>query len=275
MAIDDRTRLNNGVDIPSVGLGVFRSHEGKETEQAVAWALEAGYRHIDTAKVYKNEKSVGAGLRASGVPRKEVFLTTKIWNDDMRDNRQLKSFEESLEKMGVEYIDLYLIHWPVANFLATWQILEEIHASGRAKAIGVSNFQIHHLDKLLPLVKVKPAVDQVELHPYLTQLPLRQYLAEKNIAIESWSPLGGQGGAILRDTEVAAIAASHHKSPAQVIIRWNLQNGIIVIPKSVHKERIVENANVYDFELTAAELARLNALNRDRRFGPDPENFNF
>ena len=275
MDITTCKKLNNGVEIPYLGLGVFRSAEGKETADAVRWAIEAGYTHIDTAKVYANEKSVGQGVRDSGMQRETLFVTTKLWNDDMRASRQQEAFEESLKALGMDYVDLYLVHWPVTNYRESWKAMEKIYASGKAKAIGVSNFQIHHLDDLLANSEVVPALNQIELHPRLTQEALRSYCEKKGIAIEAWSPLGGEGNDIMADPAIKAIAAKHGKSPAQVIIRWNLQLGIITIPKSVRKERIADNCNVYDFELTKDDVAAINALNQDKRHGPDPDNFNF
>lgn len=275
MDIKTAKKLNNGVEIPLLGLGVFRSEEGPDTVNAVKWAIQAGYTHIDTAMIYENEKSVGEGIRASGVEREKLFVTTKLWNDDMRKGRQLKAIDESLKRLGLSYVDLYLIHWPVENYLESWGAMEEIYKSGKARAVGVSNFKEHHLDKLLAKYKVVPAVNQVELHPYLTQEPLRKYCAEKAIAIQAWSPIGGQGGNLLSDPVIGKIAAAHKKTPAQVVIRWDLQLGIITIPKSIHKDRIEQNRDVYDFELSQAEVAAISKLNKDRRNGPDPDTFDF
>ena len=268
-------KLNNGVEIPMFGLGVFRSPEGKETSDAVRWAIEAGYVHIDTAKIYGNEKSVGQGIRDGGVAREKLFVTTKLWNDDMRQNRQMQAIDESLKLLGVEYVDLYLIHWPVENYLESWKCMEKILASGKARAIGVSNFQIHHLDKVLAETDIVPAANQIEIHPHLTQEPLRKYCEGKGIALEAYSPLGGQGSTVMSDPVMKKIGDKHGKSPAQVALRWDLQNGIITIPKSVHQKRIVENAQVFDFELSADEMAAINALNRNERNGGDPDNFDF
>lgn len=267
--------LNDGARIPQLGLGVFRSKEGKPTSDAVRWAIEAGYRHIDTARIYGNEKSVGEGVRHSGVDRKDLFITTKLWNDDMRAGRQQAAIDESLRDLKLDYVDLYLIHWPVENFVESWLEMEKILASGKAKTIGVSNFKEHHMDALLERAKVVPAVNQVELHPYFNQEPLRKYCAEKGIAIEAWSPLGGQGGSVLDDDRIKAIGKKYGKSPAQVVIRWDLQHGIITIPKSVHQERIKENADVFDFELTQEDMKVLDGLHTGKRVGPDPDTFDF
>ena len=276
MDIRTTRKLNNGVEIPVLGLGVFKARDGKETVDAVRMALQAGYRHIDTAAAYGNEESVGRGLKESGVPRGEVFITTKLWNDDQRKGRQREAFETSLKNLGTDYIDLYLIHWPVAGvYKQSWKVMEELSRAGRIRAIGVSNFQAHHLDDLVKDATVTPAANQVECHPRLTQKPLAAYCQKLNIAIEAWSPLGGEGGDLLKDPALKAIGERYGKSIAQVIIRWDLQRGIITIPKSVRQERIISNAAVYDFELTADDMARIDAMNEDRRFGPSPDTFTF
>lgn len=275
MDIRSTKKLNNGVEIPYFGLGVFRSAEGPETANAVKWAIEAGYIHIDTAAIYGNEKSTGEGVRAGGVPREKLFITTKLWNDDMRGGRQMQAIDESLKRLQLDYVDLYLIHWPVENFVESWKCMEKIYKSGKAKAIGVSNFQTHHLDKLLAEAEIVPALNQIELHPYLTQEPLRKYCEGKGIAVQAWSPIGGQGNDLLANPVLGKIAAKYGKSPAQVVIRWDLQLGIITIPKSIRKERIIENCSVYDFELTADEIAAISNLNKNERNGADPDNFDF
>lgn len=275
MDINTTKKLNNGIEIPMFGLGVFRSKDGSETANAVRWAIEAGYTHIDTAKIYANEASVGQGVRDSGVAREKLFVTTKLWNDDMRANRQLQAIDDSLKALAMDYIDMYLIHWPVENYVESWAAIEKILASGKARSIGVSNFQPHHLDTLLKQAATKPVVNQIEMHPYLSQETLRQYCEAKGIAVQAWSPLGGQGGNVLADAKIAEIAAKHGKTPAQVVIRWDLQHGVITIPKSVHKERISENADVFDFELSSAEMSAIDSLNKNTRVGPDPDNFNF
>ncbi len=275
MNITSTTKLNNGIEMPTLGFGVFLSPPGDETKNAVRWAIEAGYIHLDTATVYENEQDVGNAIKESGVAREKLFVTTKLWNSDMRANRQLKAFDESLERLQMDYVDLYLVHWPVENFVESYLLLEEIYASGKAKAIGVSNFQTHHMDKLLAKAKIVPAVNQIELHPYLTQETVRKYCAEKGIVIEAWSPIGGQGNDVLQNPVITGIASKYGKSAAQVIIRWHLQQGIVVIPKSVRKPRIEENRNVFDFELTADEIAAIAKLNINRRNGGDPDNFDF
>ena len=269
--------MNNGVDIPTLGLGVFRAPDGRQTADAVRWALEAGYRHIDTAAIYGNEESVGLGIRESGVPREEIFLTTKLWNNDMRADRQREAFEESLKKLGTDYVDLYLIHWPVAGkYTASWKVMESLYSEGRMRAIGVSNFHVHHMEDLLSQAKVVPAINQVECHPLLSQSPLKHYCEKLGIVFEAWSPLGGGGsGNLAGNAELAAIGAKHGKTAAQAILRWHLQRGQVVIPKSIHKERILENANLYDFELGVADMAAIDAMNRDQRFGSSPDSFTF
>ena len=278
MDINTTKKLNNGVEIPLLGFGVYQAKEGEEAVNAVRWALEAGYRHIDTAAVYQNEESVGRAIIESGIPRDKIFLTTKLWNDDMRKGRQKEAFEESLKRLKTDYVDLYLIHWPVAGkYKESWKVLEELYQSGKVRAIGVSNFHKSHLDDLLVAAKVVPAVNQVECHPWLNQEPLFDYCNKLNIALEAWSPLGGTGTgkALLNDERLKAIAAKYNKSAAQVILRWDLQRGIITIPKSVHKERIFANTDIFDFELSKEDMSIINEMNENKRVGPDPDNFNF
>lgn len=269
----DYKKLNNGSSIPQIGLGVWKATD-EDVAQAVEWALKAGYRLIDTAAIYKNEGGVGEGIRNSGVPREEIFVTTKLWNGDQGYESAHQAFNDSLKRLGLDYVDLYLIHWPVAGkYKDSWRAMEEIYESGKAKAIGVSNFHKHHLEDLMADAKVKPVLDQIELHPTLTQEPLREYLKSIDIAVESWSPLGQ--GTILSNPVLVEIGKKYNKTAAQVIIRWHLQNDIIVIPKSVHEERIQENFDVFDFELTADDIQKINALNINERLGSDPDNFDF
>ena len=267
-------RLNDGREIPQLGFGVFQVPPA-ETEAAVTRALEVGYRHIDTAAAYRNEAGVGRAIAAVGLDRSEVFITTKLFNDDHGREQAQRAFAASLERLETDYVDLYLIHWPVPSedrYVETWQALEEVHREGRARSIGVSNFNLEHLERLGHETETLPAVNQVELHPYLAQRELRAYQREHGIATEAWSPIG-QGGDVLDDPAIRAIAESHDRSPAQVIIRWHLQSGNIVIPKSVTPDRIAENFRAFDFELSDAEMAQIDGLDRGERLGPDPATF--
>ena len=275
MAIQSTITLNNGTVIPQVGLGVFQTPDGATTVDAVTVALEAGYRHIDTAMIYGNEASVGEGLRRSGVPRGDVFVTTKLWNDDIRAHRGQAAFEESLERLGLDYVDLYLIHWPADGWQQAWDDLQAIYASGRTKAIGVSNFQRHHLEELLANSDVRPAVDQIESSPQFSNQELIDFAHAQGIDVEAWSPLGGTGGNLLSDPRLAAIGAKYGKSPAQVTIRWHIQRGVIVLPKSTHAERIRQNFDVFDFNLTGEDMAAVSAIDTGRRNGADPDDFDF
>ncbi|MBN3522977.1 aldo/keto reductase [Paenibacillus apiarius] len=267
--------LNNGVSMPQLGLGVWRVEEGQQIKDAVKTALDTGYRLIDTAAIYKNEAGVGEAIRESGVKREDIFLTTKVWNSDQGYDATLKAFDESLHKLGTDYIDLYLIHWPVPSqdlYVDTYKALEKLAQDGRVRAIGVSNFHIPHLERILQECTVKPAVNQVECHPRLAQNELREFCKQNDIYLEAWSPLM-QGGDILTHETIASIAANHGKTPAQVVIRWHLQKGNIVIPKSITASRIKENFDVFDFQLSDDELAGINALNEDKRVGPNPDEF--
>jgi 2,5-diketo-D-gluconate reductase A len=266
--------LNTGAAMPQLGFGVFQVPP-PDVEQVVTLALEAGYRSIDTAAMYRNEEGVGRALAASGIPRDELFVTTKLDNGAHRDGAVERAFDESLRRLGLDSVDLYLIHWPLPGadrYVEAWRTLEKVHGDGRARAIGVSNFQVAHLRRLFDETSVVPAVNQVELHPYLTQEPLRAFHAEHGIATEAWSPLG-QGGDILRDQSVTGLAEKYGLTPAQVVIRWHLQIGNVVIPKSVTPERIRSNVDVFGFELDEDDVAAISALNRDERLGPDPDRF--
>ncbi|KFI93340.1 2,5-didehydrogluconate reductase [Bifidobacterium saguini DSM 23967] len=275
MAIQSTITLNNGTVIPQVGLGVFQTPDGETTINAVQTALENGYRHIDTAMIYRNEASVGEGIRRAGLPREDFFVTTKLWNDDIRAHRGLDAFQESLDRLGLDYVDLYLIHWPADGWQQAWDDLQEIYQSGRAKAIGVSNFQQHHIEELLKNSDVVPAVDQIESSPQFTNQELIDFLAGKGIHTEAWSPLGGTGGNLLAEPVLAEIGAKYDKSAAQVVIRWHIQRGIVVLPKSTHTERIKQNFDVFDFNLAPEDMAAVTALNTGKRNGADPDNFDF
>jgi len=277
MDINATKKLNNGVEIPYLGLGTLHSKDNEETVNAVRWAIEAGYRHIDTAGAYGNEKSVGLGIRQSGIDRKKIFVTTKLRLEDMFPGEQIKGFENSLKLLQLDYVDLYLIHWPIAGkTLAAWKDLEKIYESGRARAIGVCNFAEHHFVELLRSTKIVPAINQVELHPHLSLQPLTAYCEKLGIAVEAWSPLGGDGGKLLNDPVLQKIAEKHGKSTARVILRWDLQRGIITIPKSTHQVRIKENANLYDFELSVEDMKAINDLDLNpQRFNRDPKIIGF
>lgn len=273
MNLKSTTKLANGVEMPWFGLGVFKVQEGQEVVDSVKAAIKAGYRSIDTATVYGNEEGVGQAIRESGVAREELFITTKVWNNDQGYDSTLAAFDLSLSKLGLDYVDLYLVHWPIrAKYKDTWRALEKLYADGKVRAIGVSNFQIDHLEDLLTEAKVKPMVNQVELHPLLSQLELREYCKAQSIQIEAWAPLAQ--GHLLDNEVIADIAARHNKTLPQVILRWDLQNGIVTIPKSVKEERIIANADIFDFELSEDEISRINALNNNQRFGSHPDRFN-
>ncbi|MEU2305466.1 aldo/keto reductase [Streptomyces misionensis] len=266
--------LNNGVEIPQLGFGVFQVPD-EQTTAAVTSALEAGYRSIDTAAIYGNETGVGRALAAAALPREELFVTTKVWNADQGYDATLRAFDASLAKLGLDYVDLYLIHWPTPArdlYRDSWRALERLAEEGRVRAAGVSNFQPDHLERLLDGATLIPAVNQIELHPGLQQAALRAFHAEHKIATEAWSPLAQ--GAVLDDPAITDIAAWHGKSPAQVVIRWHLQLGNIVIPKSVTPARIRENLDVFDFALSEQEMTAIAALDRDLRTGPHPDELN-
>ena len=264
--------LANGVEIPYLGLGVWQAEDGAEVQQAVKWALEAGYRHIDTASIYKNEEGVGQAIRESGVPREEVFVTSKVWNTDQGYDATLRAFDASLDRLGLETLDLYLIHWPVPGKSAhTWRALEKLYADGRVRAIGVSNFLQHHLEELLTTATVKPMVNQLEFHPWLVQPGLQAYCRQHGIQYQAWSPL--MQGKVFEQDIVNDLARKYGKSPAQILVRWDLQRGVVTIPKSVKQAHIVSNVDVFDFELTADELAYIDSLDRHERLGPDPDTF--
>ncbi len=266
--------LNNNIKIPILGLGVYNS--GKETTVAVKKAIEIGYRHIDTAKFYFNEEAVAEGIKQSGIDRKEIFITTKIWNDDMRLHRQHQAIEESLKNLNTDYIDLFLIHWPVKDvFIETWKIMEEYYKQGVFKAIGVSNFHKQHLEELLKSAEIVPAVNQIELHPYLTQNELVEYNQKKGITCECWSPIAR--GLIFKDDTIASIAKKYSKTISQIVLRWEIQRGLVVLPKSVHEKRIKENAEIFDFELTQEDMETITSLNQNKRVNEasNPDNFTF
>ncbi|HEX8080063.1 MAG TPA: aldo/keto reductase [Jatrophihabitans sp.] len=266
--------MNNGVQIPQLGFGVFLVPD-TETKAAVQTALEAGYRHIDTAKLYQNEAGVGAAIAESGIPRDELFVTTKVWNSEQGFDPAIASFEASMDRLGLDLLDLLLIHWPAPDlnrYVDTWRALEKLYAEGRVRAIGVSNFQPAHLQRLFDETSVVPAINQIELHPLLPQSELRAFHAEHGILTEAWAPLA-QGGSVLTDPVIAQIGERLGKSPAQVILRWHIELGNVVIPKSVTPSRIRENLDVFDFELTAEDRSAIDGLETGDRIGPDPDTF--
>jgi 2,5-diketo-D-gluconate reductase A len=267
--------LNNGRTIPQFGFGVFLV-KPEETAAAVSTALQTGYRHIDTAEGYGNEKEVGEAIRKSGLDRSDVFVTSKLANDAHRPDDARRAFDASLDALGFDYVDLFLIHWPLptrydGDFVSTWRTLEEFYRDGRARSIGVSNFQAHHLRRLHTETEVPPVIDQFEMHPYLTQDELRAFCAEHQIAAEGWAPIGR--GRVLDDPEIVTIAQRTGKTPAQVVLRWHIERGDIIFPKSITPARIRENFDIFDFELSGEDVEAISALNRNERFGPDPDTF--
>lgn len=276
--IQDTTTLHNGVKMPWFGIGVFKVEEGPELVNAVKFAIKHGYRSIDTAAIYENEEGVGQaireGIKEASIPREELFITSKVWNADLGYESTLVAYETSLKKLDLEYLDLYLIHWPVeGKYKEAWRALETLYKEGRVKAIGVSNFQVHHLEDLMNDAEIKPMVNQVEYHPRLTQKEIQEFCQEHGIQLEAWSPL--MQGQLLDNLVLQEIANKYNKTVAQVILRWDLQNGVVTIPKSTKEHRIVENSTVFDFELTKEEMQRINELNQNHRVGPDPDNFDF
>ncbi|MEP2279840.1 aldo/keto reductase [Maribacter sp.] len=266
--------LRNGVQMPYLGLGTYLSDNDQEVVDAVKSALQLGYRHIDTAAAYKNEEGVGKGIRESGVDRSEIFLVTKVWNDNQGYEETLKAFDASLNRLGVDYLDLYLVHWPVeGKYKDTWRALEHLYAQKKIRAIGVSNFLKHHLEDVMSDCTVVPMVNQMEFHPHLVQQELIDFCTDNGIQYESWSPF--MQGKVFELDICTDIAKKHNKSVAQIILRYNLQKGIVAIPKSVHTKRIASNADIFDFELSAADIAFLDGLETGERVGPDPDNFNF
>ncbi|GBF10921.1 aldo/keto reductase [Tepidibacillus infernus] len=273
-SIFDRTTLHNGVHMPWLGLGVYQAKEGKEVENAVKWAIEIGYRSIDTAALYENEVGVGKAIKESGIAREELFITTKVWNNRQGYESTLAAFEESRQKLDLEYIDLYLIHWPVkGKYKETWKALEKLYRDGIVKAIGVSNFQIHHLEDLMADSEIVPMVNQVEYHPKLTQKELLHFCQTHHIQLEAWRPL--MKGQIFGEPTIVEIAKKYNKKPSQIVLRWDLQHGVVTIPKSVHRDRIQENGDIFDFELTKEDMEAIDELNQNHRLGADPDNFDF
>ncbi|XLG11832.1 promiscuous glyoxal/methylglyoxal reductase [Bacillus subtilis] len=273
-SLKDTVKLHNGVEMPWFGLGVFKVENGNEATESVKAAIENGYRSIDTAAIYKNEEGVGIGIKESGVAREELFITSKVWNEDQGYETTLAAFEKSLERLQLDYLDLYLIHWPGKDkYKDTWRALEKLYKDGKIRAIGVSNFQVHHLEELLKDAEIKPMVNQVEFHPRLTQKELRDYCKAQGIQLEAWSPL--MQGQLLDNEVLTQIAEKHNKSVAQVILRWDLQHEVVTIPKSIKEHRIIENADIFDFELSQEDMDKIDALNKDERVGPNPDELLF
>ncbi|MFM1878833.1 MAG: hypothetical protein RLZZ241_1699 [Bacteroidota bacterium] len=267
-------KLHNEVEIPYLGLGVYLSQEGVEVENAVKWALATGYRHIDTASIYKNEVGVGRAIREAKIPRSDLFITTKVWNTDQGYETTLAAFDQSMERLGLDYLDLYLVHWPVkGKYKETWRAMEQLYRSGRVRAIGVSNFLKHHLEDLFTDIAVKPMVNQMEFHPWLVQQELLDFCEDHQIRYQAWSPL--MQGNITDVPEIQALAAKYRKTPVQIVLRWNLQKGVVTIPKSSNKKRIISNAQLFDFELKHSDIQQIDGLERKHRFGPDPDHFDF
>jgi diketogulonate reductase-like aldo/keto reductase len=267
--------LNDGARMPWLGLGVWRVESDAETEKVVRSAIELGYRSIDTARIYGNERGVGQAIRHGKVAREDLFITTKVWNDEIRAGKIEAACEKSLSLLGLDYIDLYLVHWPISGkIVGAWKAMERLQRSGKVKTIGVSNHLRPHLDELLAAAEIVPAVNQIEFHPYLQSGPLVDFCRKKEIRVEAWSPLA-QGGEVLEDPVLLNLAKRHGKSVAQIILRWDVQKGIVTIPKSTKPHRLAENAAIFDFQLSEEEVAQIDLLDRNQRVGPDPLNFGF
>lgn len=275
----ENVTLNNGLEMPLVGYGVFRVPDGDDLAEAVKTAIAKGYRSIDTAQVYRNEESVGRGIRAAIdeglVAREELFVTSKVWNDGLSYEETLAAYASSLEKLGLDYLDLYLIHWPGldTNYIEAYKALEKIYQDGRVRSIGVSNFHVHHLEHLLKETTVIPVINQIEFHPHLTQEEVRNYCKEHRIQVEAWSPL--MNGPLLEEALIQQLASKYNKTPAQIVLRYDVQHGVVTIPKTMTPSRMTENLDVFDFALADEEMAQLDAMNDGLRCGPDPEKFNF
>lgn len=276
--MNEKVKLNNNIKMPALGLGVYNAKDHDELVTAIIHAIKAGYRSIDTAAIYGNEEAVGEGIRKAlaetGLKREDLFITSKVWNDEMRSGQVVAAYEESLKKLDLEYLDLYLLHWPVpGKYQSAWLALEGLYKEGKVRSIGVSNFQIHHLKELAAISDTTPVVNQIECHPYLTQEPLRSYMQKQEIQAESWSPL--MRGELLMDPLLVKLAEKYKKTVAQMIIRWNVQSNIVVIPKSTNKARLEENYNVFDFHIDSADMVLIDSLNQDKRMGQDPDNVDF
>lgn len=274
MNLQTTKELTNGVKMPMLGLGVYKMTDRDETLQAISTALDLGYRAVDTAALYYNEEEVGEAIKHSSVPREDIFVTTKVWNSDQGYDNTLRAFETSLKKLDMDYIDLYLTHWPVKEkYVETYRAIERLYEEKLIRVPGVSNHHEHHIKDILASCNIAPMVNQIEVHPYLSQESLRNYCAQEQIAVTAWSPLGR--GNVLNDDTIVRIAHEYNVTPAQIILRWHLQNDVIIIPKSVTPSRIKENSELYHFELTKETMQQLNAVNRNERFGQNPDNFKF
>ncbi|MCF3944404.1 aldo/keto reductase [Oceanobacillus alkalisoli] len=270
--LQDTVTLNNGVKMPGFGLGVFKVEDGDTVINAVKDALAVGYRLIDTAAVYENEEGVGKAIKDSGIARDEIFVTSKVWNDQQGYESTLQAFDESLEKLGLDYLDLYLIHWPVSGkYKDTWRALEKLYRDKKVRAIGVSNFHVHHLEELRKDAEVKPVVNQIEFHPHLTQRDVRAYCKEHDIQMQAWSPL--KKGRIFDEPLLVQIAEKYGKTVPQVLLRWDLDQAVMTIPKSINKKRMIENADIFDFKLTAEEVEQIAEMNINERTGSNPDDF--
>ncbi len=266
--------MSNGVEIPYFGLGVYLVRDGEKVVNSVTYALDAGYRHIDTAAFYNNEKGVGEAINRSNVKRKDIFVTSKVWNSDQGYDKTLKAFDASTEKLGFEYLDLYLVHWPVkGKYKETWKAMERLYKEKRVRSIGISNFLKHQIEDLKQSIEIMPMINQMEFHPYLVQQNLIDYCNENGIVYEAWSPL--MQGKMLSDSLINKLAAKYGKTAAQIILRWDLQKGVVTIPKSIKKERVISNSQIFDFELSQDDMKMIDGLDRHERIGPDPDNFNF
>lgn len=269
-------KMNNSNEIPAIGYGVFRMENNDSAKEAILKALETGYRHIDTAAIYGNEEQVGRAIKESGLKREEIFITTKLWNENMRRGTEYEAIEKSLDLLGLDFCDLYLTHWPVQNkYIGSYKKMEDMLEKGLVKNIGVSNLHIHHLEELEKETNIIPTVNQIELHPYLNQKEILNYCKEKNIIVEAWSPLGAVKNDLLQNESLKEIGEKYNKSVAQIILRWNVENGVIPLPKSSNPDRMKENLEIFDFALNKDDILKIDHLNKNERVGSNPDTFDF